>query len=146
MIVLNERNFITLNILTLKEKKMDIFERGAREKIRFHHHGNIMIEDLWYLTLLDLDGLYHRINNELKALGGEGLLKNNINDTVSILQLQADLVRYVFDDKQEKLKIAKNEKIHQERKKRIMEIITNKQDQALEEKSVDELMNMLNEI
>jgi len=126
---------------------MNIFEKGAREKVRFYHHGSIMIEDLWDLSVDSLDQLYRQVNNDLKDLNGEGLIKNNdINNNALTLQLQSDLIKYIFTDRQEKVKAAKIEKIHQERKNRIMEIITNKQDQSLEEKSVDELMNMLEEL
>jgi len=126
---------------------MNIFEKGAKEKVRFYHHGSLMIEDLWDLPIDSLNLLYRQINNDLKTLNDEGLIKNNsINNETLILQLQLDLIKHIFTDKQEKIKIAKIEKIHRERKNRIMEIITNKQDQSLEEKSVDELMNMLEKL
>ena len=126
---------------------MNIFERAAREKIRFQYLGQITTEDLWDLSVGELDNLYRLTNTELKNHGGEGLIKDDsINETTSILQLMVDLIRHVFEARQERQKILENEKIRREKKKRIMEIIANKQDQALSDMPAEELMKMLDEM
>ena len=129
------------------EKIMNIFERAARERVRFNYMGSMMTEDLWDLSIEHLDDLYRKINVDLKDQSGESLIKNaDINDFASALQLQADLVRYVFGIKQELAKANQNEKVRQEKKKRIMELIANKQDQALSDMPTEELMKMLDEM
>ena len=126
---------------------MNIFERAAREKIRFQYLGQIATEDLWDLSIGELDNLYRLTNAELKNHGGEGLIKDDsINETTSILQLMVDLIRHVFEAKQERQKVLENEKIRREKKKRIMEIIASKQDQALSDMPAEELMKMLDEM
>ena len=126
---------------------MNIFERAAKEKIRFEFRGLIATEDLWDLTIENLDELFQQTYAQLKAQSGEGLLLTGIQNPVSdYLRLQADLIRYVFEDKQKMAADFKMKKLQNEKKKRIMEIITDKQDETLASKSVAELKEMLDDM
>jgi len=126
---------------------MDIFERAAKEKIRFSFRGLIATEDLWDLSMGDLDVLFKEINIILKEQSGEGLIKDTSKSTISeALQLRADIVRHVFEEKQKMANDAEAKKLRQEKKKRIMEIITDKQDETLASKSVAELKEMLDDM
>jgi len=128
---------------------MDIFERAAKEKIRFSFRGLIATEDLWDLSMGDLDVLFKEINIILKEQSGEGLIKDTAQNTFSEtlqLQLQIDLVRHVFEAKQKMANEAKAKILRMEKKKRIMEIITDKQDETLASKSVAELKEMLDDM
>jgi len=126
---------------------MNIFERAAKEKIRFAFRGVITTEDLWDLTIENLDELFQQTYAQLKAQSGEGLLLTGIQNPVSdYLRLQADLIRYVFEDKQKMAADFKMRKLQNEKKKRIMEIITDKQDETLAGKSVAELKEMLDDM
>lgn len=129
------------------EKTMNIFEQASRKKIRFQFLGTITTEDLWDLSLTALDELYKEINNNLKNQDSEGLFKDEtISEESEFFQLQADLVRHVFEAKLAAKNAAKEELVRKEKKKRIMEIISSKQDQELSEKSIDELWKMLDEM
>ena len=126
---------------------MNIFERASREKVRFDFRGIITTEDLWDLSMGDLDGLFKQINTILKDHGGEGLIKDTMQNTFcETLLLKSDLIRHIFEAKQKAVNEAEMKKLHQEKKKRIMEIITNKQDETLASKSVAELKEMLDEM
>ena len=126
---------------------MNIFERAAKEKVRFEFRGVITTEDLWDLSLWNLDAIFKEINTVLKEQSGEGLIKNTTQNTFrESLQLQADLVRHVFEEKQKMANDAEAKKLRQEKKKRIMEIITDKQDETLASKSVAELKEMLDDM
>jgi len=126
---------------------MDIFERAAKEKIRFSFRGLIATEDLWDLSMGDLDVLFKEINIILKEQSGEGLIKDTSKSIISeALQLQIDLVRHVFEAKQKMANEAKAKILRMEKKKRIMEIITDKQDETLASKSVAELKEMLDDM
>ena len=126
---------------------MNIFERAAKEKIRFEFRGLIATEDLWDLSIGDLDVLFKEINIILKEQSGEGLIKDTSKSTISeALQLRADIVRHVFEEKQKMANDAEAKKLRQEKKKRIMEIITDKQDETLASKSVAELKEMLDDM
>jgi len=126
---------------------MNIFERAAREKVRFGFRGIIATEDLWDLSMGDLDEIFKQANILLKDRNGEGLIKDTSKNTFSgTLQLQVDLVRYVFEEKQKMANEAEAKILRMEKKKRIMEIITDKQDETLAGKSVAELKEMLDDM
>ena len=126
---------------------MNIFERAAKEKIRFEFRGLIATEDLWDLTIENLDELFQQTYAQLKAQSGEGLLLTGVQNPISdYLRLQADLIRYVFEDKQKMAADFKMKKLQNEKKKRIMEIITDKQDETLAGKSIAELKEMLDDM
>ena len=126
---------------------MNIFITAAKEKVRFEYRGIITVEDLWDLSLGDLDELFRTINGALKTQGGDGLIKDTtMTDHTKNLQLQADLVRFVFEDKTADLNAAKAEAVLKEKKKRILALIAKKQDDALADKSIDELTIMLEDL
>lgn len=126
---------------------MNIFERAIKERVRFEFRGIITTEDLWDLTIEELDELFQWVNTQLKNQADEGLLKTAIQNPFSeSLRLAADLIRYVFEDKQKIANDFKRAKILQEKKRRIMEIISNKQDETLIGKSITELKEMLDDM
>lgn len=115
---------------------MNIFERAAREKIRFEFKGPIATEDLFDLSMVNLDLLYRDISTELKNQGGSSLVKDGTeSEYTSLLQLQVDLIRHVFESKLEEQKATRAENIRRYKNKRIKE---------LEEKSFEYLNKMLN--
>ena len=121
--------------------------RFRRAAIRFEYRGIITVEDLWDLSLNELDELFRSINGELKVQGGDGLIKDNtMTAHTKNLQLQADLVRFVFEDKTADANAAKAAAVLKEKKKRILEIIAKKQDDALADKSIGELTVMLEDL
>lgn len=126
---------------------MNIFTAAAKEKVRFEFRGIITVEDLWDLSMADLDELFRSINGELKTQGGDGLIKDaTMTDYTKNLQLQADLVRFVFEDKQADIDAAKAKAVLREKKKRILALIAKKQDDALADKSIGELTVMLEDL
>ena len=49
---------------------MNIFERAVREKTRFAFKGSIGVEELWDLSLTNLDTIYGNLETELEGLLG----------------------------------------------------------------------------
>jgi len=126
---------------------MNIFEQAAKLKIRFNFRGVISIEDLYDLSLEELNILYMQINKKLKEQTDEGLLREaRSNKYTESLQLQLDLLKHIFDEKEAAMQAIKAEKLRKDKKARIMEIISNKQDQELLNKPTEELMKMLDEL
>jgi hypothetical protein len=126
---------------------MSIFAKAAKEKVRFNYHGLITTEDLFDLNMETLDFMYREVHKKLKDQSGDGLINDvSINVDVELLQLQLDLIKYVFEYKKASLENEKAARDRNRKKQRLMEIIASKQDKALEDKSVDELMKMIDEI
>ncbi|GEM_PF-364964 len=124
-----------------KEYNMNILEKAIRLKLRFNFKGILTVEDLWDLKLNELDMIYRELNQQKKLQESESLLTNNlINDTVN---LQIEIIKYVVEQKQAE-QLAEQTKIEkQQQKQKILEILSRKQDEDLQNKSTEDLLKML---
>lgn len=122
--------------------EVNVFEIATREKLRFPYKGSISVEDLWDLSPANLDSVFKSLNAEKKQAETESLLSAK-TDADTILDIKLSIVRHIVAVKlAEAEKRAKAKEI-KEQKQKIMEIIANKQDAALQNKSVEELQAML---
>ena len=122
--------------------EVNVFEISTREKLRFPYKGSISVEDLWDLSPANLDSVFKSLNAEKKQAETESLLSAK-TDADTILDIKLSIVRHIVAVKlAEAEKRAKAKEI-KEQKQKIMEIIANKQDAALQNKSVEELQAML---
>lgn len=127
----------------MKREKM--FEFALKNKLRFNFKGVLNTEDLFDLSLEDLDSIYKNLNSRVKESGEESLLgtKTKVDEE---LEIQINIVKYIVEDKlEERDRISKEREIRKQKQK-IMEIIADKEDSELEGKSIDELKAMLNDL
>lgn len=125
-----------------------MFEQAARLKLRFETpKGLLSAEDLWDLPLtsvrgVNLNDIAKGLNRELKNTDDEDFVnKPAIGNT--ILKLRFDIVKHVID-----VRLAENEAARlvaekREKKARLTELIAQKQDEQLAQKSVEELQAMV---
>jgi hypothetical protein len=118
-----------------------MFEKAARLKLRFPYKGSISTEELWDLSVKELDAVYTSINHTLKAVKDEGLLKKKDSRTEG-MELQLAIVKRVYEVKTEEAQQKVAEMERREKKRRIEELIAKKQDSELEGKSLEELTAM----
>lgn len=123
----------------------NMFEMAVREKYRFPYKGQISVEDLWDLPGTQLDVIYKALNAEKKVSEEDSLISTHSKAEI-VLQTKIDIVKYVYAKKLEEAAVRKQKAANAEEKRRIMELIANKEDAALAEKSVDELKKMLTEL
>lgn len=120
----------------------DLFKVAAKKKYRFAFKGQISVEDLFDLTPEQLDSIYRNLKAQQKNQAEESLLQT-VSKEDRILANKIEIVKTIVQDKlaaQEKAKKAANQKAQNQR---ILEIMADKQDQALKEKSLEELQQML---
>lgn len=123
---------------------MNVFEYATRRKVRFPFKGQISIEDLWDLSLENLDSIYKTLKSQVKAEQGESLLrKASPND--ELLEAQIEVVTHIVNVKLAEREARQKDRERRERNARIKEIIAQKQDADLQSKSVEELEKMLDE-
>lgn len=123
-----------------------LFVIASRMKYRYPYKGNISTEDLWDLSLQDLDSIFKTLNSQVKALGEESLLAESEDNGRGILMNKIDIIKYIL---REKLAAkARNEQavVNAAKRQRIMEVIASKEDAALRDMSVEDLTKMLNEL
>jgi hypothetical protein len=118
-----------------------MFEKAARLKLRFPYKGNLSTEDLWDLSVEELDVVYTTINHGLKAIKDDGLLKKK-DANAEVMELQLAIVKRVYEVRTQEAEAKVAEKERRAKKKRIDELIAKKQDSELEGKTLDELAAM----
>ena len=123
----------------------NIFEMATRNKYRFPYKGMISVEDLWDLNQTQLDSIYKALNKEVKANQEDSLM---FSQTQTDLDLQAkiEIVRHIYTTKEQDAARRAAAAENAEKKRRILEILEQKQEDSLKNKSEDELIKMLNEI
>jgi len=68
-------------------KTKNLFEIALRNKYRFLFKGLISIEELWNLSIIDLDSIYKTLNSELKQVEEKSLrIKKDLNTKIEIVK------------------------------------------------------------
>lgn len=119
-----------------------MFEIATRTKMRFPFKGLVSVEDLWDLSVRDLDGIFKTLNAQVKKSQEESLLATKTKEDET-LAIQIEIVKHIVKTKLDEAETAKQSKELKERKQKIMEIIAAKQDESLHNASVEELQAML---
>lgn len=119
----------------------NLFEIATRAKYRFPYNGKISVEDLWDLTPAQLDTIYKTLNKNMKAQGEDSLLTEATVDTT--LTNMVEIVKHIFTVKRNEAEARKAAVENAEKKRRIMDALAKKQDEALNAASEEDLKKML---
>lgn len=119
------------------------FEIAIRNKYRFPYKGMITVEDLWDLSVTQLDCIFKTLNAQIKQEKEESLLTTK-SASEAELDNKIAIIRYVVATKQAEAEKARKAKETKAETQKILEIIGRKQDAALENMSIEELYARLN--
>lgn len=119
-----------------------MFEFALKNKVRFPYKGLVSVEDLFDLSVRDLDGIFKTLNAQVKKSQEESLLTTKTKEDET-LAIQIEIVKHIVKTKLDEVETAKQSKELKEKKQKIMEIIAAKQDESLKNASVEELRAML---
>lgn len=122
----------------------NLFEIAAREKYRFPYKGQITTEDLWDLSPTALDGIYKALNRTAKAREEDSLMAEREDDQTTANMIE--IVKHIFTVKREEQRAKQAAIENAEKRRHIMDILARKQDEALNNKSEEELLKMLDEL
>lgn len=122
-----------------------MFEKASRLKLRFAYRGQCSVEDLWDLPLMALDDIYKQLNRQLKTETEESLL-NKRSAADELLDLQIRIVKYIVEVRLAEQEVRKNAATKAVQKEKILAVIAEKQDAALYDKPVEELMALVNNL
>ena len=120
----------------------NMFELATRYKFRFPFKGMISVEDLWDLSVENLDTVFKCINAEMKKTKEESLLSTKSKDD-EVLEMKIKIVKYIVEVKQKEKEEREKMFLNKERNHKIMAIIAAKQDEELQKMSVEELQKLL---
>ena len=122
-----------------------MFEKAAKMKLRFNYRGVCTVEDLWDLPVRELDSIYKTLNADLKDQEGESLLETKNKEQTS-LTLKIDIVKHIVNTKLEEAKEKEDRLLKAQKKEKILNIIAEKQDEALKDMSVEDLSSLVNSL
>lgn len=115
-----------------------MFEFATRNKLRFPFKGCISVEDLWDLSLANLDEVFKALNARVKKVNEESLLSSKSKED-EVLEVQIEIVKYIFQIKKEEADTKVLEREKKEKLQKLLKIKEQKQNQALMDMSLDDL-------
>lgn len=122
----------------------DIFKNAVKKKYRWNFRGLCTVEDLWDLNVENLDDIYKSLKKQQKDNSGESLL-TTVSKEDKIIEEKIEIVKAIVIDKLAATEKAKNAAKKRRENQRILEIMADKKDAALKEKSIEELQAMLSD-
>lgn len=122
---------------------MENFKLASQQKLRYQTtKGLLSTEQLWDLSLDELDALAVSLETEHKLSGKKSfLIKTSVKDKTA--KLRFDVVLDILNTKVEEMNAATQTAEIKEHNKKIIQLISEKQDQSLKGKSIKELEAML---
>lgn len=124
---------------------INIFEYATKNKVRFPFKGLISVEELWDLSLTNLDSVYKSLNKLKKESDEESLLDvKSVKDIE--LDVQIEIIKYIVAYKLKEKAARELAAENRKKKQRILEIKAQREDKALENLSDEELDKMLDEL
>lgn len=129
---------------------MNMFEAATRLKLRFETvKGILSCEELWDLPLTSakgasLDGLARSFNKYLKEVEEESFVEKPVPDPEKIsIEIRFEIVKRMIEvriEERDKIKKAAERK---ERKEKLLQAIAAKQDESLQQASLEDLQKMV---
>lgn len=121
----------------------NVFLNATKSKYRFKYKGFLSVEDLWELSLEDLDNIYKSLKKMEKDSNNEESLLTTTTKGDKVLSDKIEIVKIIFQDKLETKERIANAAKKRAQNQKILEIMADKKDAALKEKSLEELEKML---
>lgn len=118
-----------------------MFEKAVRLKVRWDYKGLCSVEDLWDLTVQELDTIFKGLNARLKEQEEESLLEER-SPMKEALQLKVDIIKHIVEVKLAEQKAKEDEAKNKARKQKLLEVIAEKQDAELYDLDVKKLQKM----
>ena len=125
----------------------NLFETASKTKLRFSSNkGMITSEDLWDLSLADLDEMaretYKRVRDDMDHVS----FVRPVSKVDSTDLLRLDILKRVIEVKMEERDAAEKTVLQNAKKQRILNIMAEKEDENLKGASLEDLRQMLAEL
>ena len=123
-----------------------MFEKAVRGKYRFpSNRGALTAEDLWDLSVQDLDNIFKALNRNVKKVSEESLLETHTKEETE-LGVQIEIVKHIVMTKLEEKKAREVAAARKAQKAQILDAIAKKQGEALGSASIEQLTKMLEDL
>ncbi len=123
-----------------------MYKQLIKDRTRFvTAKGELSLEQLFTLSINELDTLAVSLQDAYDKSNNKKSFIERKTTKDKTLKIQLDVVLDILQDKLEEAEVAKVKAENKLRNAKIREMIANKQDAALESKSIKELTSMLTE-
>lgn len=120
---------------------MNIFERAVREKTRFNFKGLISVEDLWDLSLENLDSIWVALETDLEKLPKKSLLETSTKQRNEI-EFKQEIIKHIVETKKTEKLANEQSKANAAKKQMVLDIIEQKKNEDLKSMSLEELTKL----
>lgn len=131
---------------------MNMFERASRVKLRFlSAKGALTVENLWDLPLqsttgMDLDTLAKATNATLKSASEESFVTISSNPLKEESELKLDILKHILISKQAEQADRVNAAQRAERKRKLLNILADKEDDSLKQMTPEQIREAINNL
>lgn len=116
------------------------FERASRIKLRFAtSQGSLTTEDMWQLSLNDLNTIAKGVNKQLRDEGEESFLSTATKKAGSQNDLRLEIIKHIIGVRESELADSKVRAENRAKLARLEELAANKEDEEFTKKSLDEI-------
>jgi hypothetical protein len=123
------------------------FEKVSRLRLRFaSDKGDLLSEDLWNLSLTDLNEMAKKLNRELACAEEEDFLNEGESEKDKRTRLKFETVIHVLKTKKAEAEEKDKATERKAKKEKLMEILDKKENAALENMSKAALRKMISEL
>lgn len=122
-----------------------MFELATRLKLRFNFKGLCTVEDLWDLSVQNLDKIFKELNRELKTQEEESLLTDE-SDEKKALELKVKIIKHIVAAKIEEAKAKELKAQNAAKKQQILAIIAEKENQSLKDMPMEDLKALVKDM
>ena len=123
-----------------------LFEKASRLKLRINYKGVCSVEDLWDVSLIELNKMFQGLTMQLKNTQGESLLEVVKTKANKLIELKIEIVRHIVKIKLEEQKARMDRKKKAELKQKYLAMIATKQDEVEQGKTIEELTKLIEEL
>jgi len=121
---------------------VNIFEVANRNMYRFPFKGTSNVEDMWQISVKELDSVFKVLNSQLKQVKEESLLEVKTQQDQE-LDIKIAIIKHIVKVKQEEAEKQLQAKSIKEQKQKLMEIYASKKDEETLKKSPEEIKAMI---
>lgn len=124
---------------------INIFEVASKRKFRYPYKGMIATEDLWDLSLTQLDMVYKALNKDVRVIQEDSLMCKMDTVEAEVLD-KIEIVKYIFHAKELEAMAREEAAKNAAKKKMLLGALARKQESAIENMSEEDLRKALAEL
>lgn len=124
-----------------------MFEKATKLKLRFQTtKGSLSVEDLWDLSLRDLDSMAKSVNKLLREEDEESFIPGTSSKSATHNSLRLDLLKHIIGVKVQEQETRKNRAKAMDDLHRLKELASVKQNEQLASQSLEEILKKIQEL